>query len=76
MKRWVIFDNCTSSKSAEFEEVLAVESKEEAEEIARLRWNGLSEHDQRCRDAFYVGLVEMDEDGDFWGETKDVVCIK
>jgi len=77
MKKWIIVDDCTSSKSQQFEEIIEASDINEAEQIARREWDRLTAHDQNKRDAYYVGYAEIDDDGcvDFNSMT-DIVEIK
>lgn len=77
MKKWIIIDDCTGSKSAQFEEIIDARDINEAEQIARRQWDSLTAYDQQKRDAYYVGRAEIDEEGtvDF-DSMRDIVTIK
>lgn len=59
MKKWIIIDDCTSTRAAIFETVLGAKTQEEAESAARLEWDRLTKRDKDDRDAFFVGLCEI-----------------
>ena len=59
---WFVVDDCTSTASVCDEIQLDVRTWREAIEEAQRRWDRLTVHDQRQRDAFYVGLATLDED--------------
>ena len=60
--RYVLIDDCTSEKSAMYEDLF--DSKEDAIRQAEAEWNALSEHDRNIRDAYYVASCTLDEDGE------------
>ena len=61
MKKWVIVDDCLSTKGVIYTEY--AECREQALENAKAEWNHLGKHDQGIRDAFYIGFAEVDDDG-------------
>lgn len=61
MKKWIIVDNCLSSKGEIYTE--RAESREQAFTEAVAAWKHLGRHDQGIRDGFYIGFAEIDEDG-------------
>lgn len=62
-KKWVIVDDCTRSKAEIFTDVIPASSYEDAVSEAERVWNALSDHDKELRDAFYVGLFGVDDEG-------------
>lgn len=63
MKHWFLIDDCMSTRSFSDTEHLQAASLEDALLEAQRRWDSLSPHDQRQRDAYYVCRAELDEDG-------------
>lgn len=59
--RYVLIDDCTSEKSAMYEDLF--DSKEDAIRQAEAEWNALSDHDKNIRDAYYVASCTLDADG-------------
>jgi hypothetical protein len=77
MKKWYLIDNCINSKGLISVDELPAATQEEALKIATLKWNRLSEHDQKCRDAYYIGYMENeDEDIIQFDTMTDIVFIK
>lgn len=60
MKKWCIIDNCGT------DEFLTVfKNIEEALEAAENEWGRLTEHDKKRRESYIVGLVNVDENGNY-----------
>lgn len=77
MKKWVIIDDCTRKRSAVFDEICMAQTKEGAYAEAKAKWDALTEHDKRDRDAFFVALSGYDEDGCIdYDSMTDVMAIK
>lgn len=77
MKRWIIIDDCTSRAAAQWETIIDAHNAQEAEAIARRQWDDLTDHDRRCRDAYYVGYAEIDHAGCVDMDTMtDIIDIK
>lgn len=75
--RWVVIDDCTSTQSAEFTDILDVATQEEAITEAKRLWNTLSKYDQDRRDAYYVCKAIVDGDGAIdYNSISDVYEIK
>lgn len=76
MKSWYLIDDCTTKKAHMYDEKLPATTQDRAVELACHTWNALSDHDKKLRDAFYIGLADVDEDGcvDFSSMT-DIVDI-
>ena len=69
MTKWYVIDDMTSKAAVMYP--TACDSKEEALKKAEIDWNSLTDHDKARRDSFFVGLCEVDEDG----EVGDVIEI-
>jgi len=81
MKKWVVIDDCMSSKSSTYEEILDATTAEEAEAEARFKWDRMTEYDKKLRDAYYVGLCditpEIEEGEVYYTDTMtDIINIK
>ena len=63
MKKWVIIDDCTGKRSACFDKICKSQTKEGAYTAALAKWDALTDHDKRDRDAYFVGLTGFDEEG-------------
>lgn len=76
-KHWFWIEDCTSTRSEVYDEILLVESKEEALNLASAKWEALTESDRRKRDAAFIGYAGVYEDGyvDFATMT-DIVYLK
>lgn len=61
MKRWVLVDDVITKRAISETEVLPAETKEDAIRLACEQWNAMTRHDQRERDAFYIGFAEYNE---------------
>jgi hypothetical protein len=59
MKKWCIVDDCTSKRS--FENLEICRNRDEAMIEAKKQWDYLSNLDRECRDAFIVGLCNVEE---------------
>ena len=62
-KHWYYIEDCTSSRSEVYDEILPAESKEEALTLASAKWEALTESDRRKRDEAYSGYAAVDEYG-------------
>lgn len=63
MKKWFLIDDCTTASATIDEAQLAANTKDEAIAEARIKWEKLSDHDRNRRDAYYICLAVMNEDG-------------
>ena len=63
MKHWYYIEDCTSTRSAVYDEILPAVDATEAFIAAVNRFTGLTRHDQEQRDEAYVGYADTDEDG-------------
>lgn len=63
MKQWIIVDDRTNSRSAIFEEIIKANSQQQAIDIAKRTWDALADADKKKCDAYYVGFVNIDDDG-------------
>lgn len=61
MIKWAIIDNCGTD---EYKEVF--ESKEQAIEAATSEWDRLTDTDKKRRESYLVGLINVDENGDYY----------
>lgn len=77
MKHWFWIEDCTSARSEVYDEILPVESKEEALNLASAKWEALTESDRRKRDEAFIGYAEVDEDGCVdYNTMTDIVYLK
>lgn len=60
MKKWAVIEN---KKGDEF--VTVCESKEQAIEKADYQWSYMTDHDKKHTESFIVGLINVDENGDY-----------
>lgn len=63
MKHWYFIEDCTSSKSEVYDEILSAETATEAFIEAAGKWDHLAEADRKRRDDAYIGCADTDEDG-------------
>lgn len=76
-KHWYFIEDCTSSKSEIYDEILPAESQEEALTLASAKWEALTESDRRKRDEAFIGYADTDEYGCIDYDTMtDIVYIK
>lgn len=80
MKKWVLVDDMTTKGALLDEEVLPVNSKEEAVWLARTKWEKMSSYDREERDAFFIGFAEYSEedsmaDWDTMTDTADIMKL-
>lgn len=75
---WYLVDDCTTARAIMDAERLEADTQEEAVAIARDRFEQLSEHNKRQRDAYYIGLADAskEEDVDFFDTMREIVYIK
>lgn len=76
-KKWYLIEDCTKAKAQVFETELKVRTAQEAQEKALAIWNGLSAYDQKEREACYIGLAGVDDDGCIdYNSMTDIFTIK
>ncbi len=63
MKKWSIIDNCGTD-----EYLTVCEGREQAIEKADSEWNGFTAADKKRRKSYMVGLINVDENGDYYME--------
>lgn len=61
-QKYVVYDNCLSKRAEIYTDVY--DSKEEALAEGQKEYDRMTAYDKSRRDAFYVGLFEIDEDGE------------
>ena len=61
MMKWAIIDNCGVD---EFKKIFS--SKEQALDEAENDWFHLSDFDKRTRVSYLVGLINVDDNGDYY----------
>lgn len=63
MKHWYFIEDCTSSRSEVYDEILTAGTVTEAFIEAAGKWDALTEADRNRRDDAYIGYADTDEDG-------------
>ena len=68
---YVIIDDCTSKAATVWD--VKFQTKEEAMQKAESEWNALTDHDKARRDAYYVAICRLDENGEIDWDTVDPI---
>lgn len=68
---YVIIDDCTSKTATVWD--VKFQTKEEAMQEAKAEWDALTDHDKARRDAYYVAVCRLDEDGEIDWDTVDPI---